>query len=270
MSDQRHQAGRPRVHLIVEAEYHDADFVRRRLLAMLAGDERIVTRCAHGFHDAAALEDADFLLTYTSNVFPDDEGREALDRFLWNGGRWLAIHGSAACTRFKPPAVEIGGIRLPGLTDTPDLQPAYMDLLGSRFVSHLAQQSITLRSISDHPLVRDIQPFTIVDEPYIIELRGPGEVLLESRFTGEAPGYVAGPWLEDVPRPQMVLHRHGAGEIIYLAPGHTCGRYDLQPFIDEVPVQRGPWENDGYLEIVRRAIRWGIAREAGTGGSDGD
>jgi hypothetical protein len=251
---------RRRVHLICAAEYHDAAYARRELLGLIAQDDRILATCTGDFGDTAALEAADLLVTYTSNVFPDDTQRAALDRWLAAGGRWFAIHGSAAYTEFRPPAVNIGGIELPGLTDTPDRHPDYMDLLGVRFVSHLAQQPITVRPVSDHPVVRGLSPFTVIDEPYVLELRGPSEILLESRFTGEAPGYVAGPWRDDVPRPQMLLHRHGAGEILYLAPGHCCGRFDLQPFIVEVPAQRGPWEDATYREIVRRAIRWGVER----------
>jgi len=251
---------RPIVHLIVAAEYHDADFVRRELLALLAENDRIVTTCTHDFHATQSLADADLLLTYTSNVFPTDAQRGALSDFLKSGGRWFAIHGSAAFTCFKPPPVDIGGIKLPGLTDTPDRQSAYMDLLGCRFVSHLAPQPILIRSVSENAIVAGLSPFEVVDEPYILELRGDCEVLLESRYTGEAPGYVVGPWLEDLPRPQMLLHRHGAGEVIYLAPGHACGRFDLQPFINEMPVQHGPWGNATYREILRRVIRWGIGR----------
>jgi len=251
---------RPRAHLVCAADYHDAAYARRELLGLIAEDDRILATCTGDFRDVAALDAADLLVTYTSNVFPDDGERAALEHWLAGGGRWLAIHGSAAYTEFRPPAVTIGGIALPGLTDTPDRQPAYMDLLGVRFVSHLAQQPITVRAVSDHPLVRGLPPFTIVDEPYVLELRGPCEVLLESRFTGEAPGYVAGPWQEDLPRPQMLRHRHGDGEILYLAPGHCCGRFDLQPFIAELPAQRGPWEDPTYREILRRAIRWGVQR----------
>lgn len=251
---------RPKVHLICAAEYHDAAFARRELLGLIAEDDHILASCTGDFGDIEALEAADLLVTYTSNIFPDDEERAALDRWLSTGGRWLAIHGSAAYTEFRPPAVNIGGIELPGLTDTPDRQPAYMDLLGVRFVSHLAQQPITITPVSGHPVVHGLPPFTVTDEPYVLELRGGCEVLLESRFTGEAPGYVEGPWWEDLPRPQMLLHRHGAGEILYLAPGHCCGRFDLQPFIAELPVQPGPWIDETYREIVRRAIRWGVER----------
>ncbi|GGC18831.1 hypothetical protein GCM10011371_03090 [Novosphingobium marinum] len=250
--------GRADVHLIVRAEYHDADFVRRELLALLAEDTRVRVRCDSDWGNADALGDARMLVTYTSNVFPNDRQRVDLERFLRNGGRWLAIHGSAAHTEFKPPEVDIGGIRLPGLTDTPDRQPEYMDLLGCRFVSHLAQQEIELKPVSEHPLVAGLSPFSVVDEPYILEMRGECEVLLESRFTGEAPGYVEGPWLEDLPRPQMLLHRVGKGEVVYLAPGHACGPYDLRPFIDQMPVQHGPWTNPAFREVLSRAVRWGI------------
>ena len=255
---------RPRVHLIVAAEYHDADFVRRNMLALLAADDRITTVCTNDFHDTESMLRASLLITYTNNVFPTEPERNALRDFLVSGGRWLAIHGSAAFTCFRPPAIDIGGIKLPGLTDTPDRQPEYMNILGCRFVSHLAQQPIVIRPISDHPLVTGLPPFEVVDEPYVLELRADCKVLLESRFTGEAPGYVEGPWLEDLPRPQMLLRRYGAGEVIYLAPGHACGRFDLQPFIAEVPVQPGPWINETYLEILRRAIQWGTGQPIDT------
>jgi len=248
---------RPKVQLVVGAEYHDGDFVRRQLLELLAEHPEVLTDCDSDFHRVGGLAKDDFLITYTNNLFPTGEERHLLASFLNDGGRWLAIHGSAACTRFKPPAVNIGGIELPGLTDTPDLEPEYMDLLGCRFVSHLAQQPITIRPVASHPLVVGLPAFTVVDEPYILELRGDCEVLLESRFTGEAPGYVEGPWLEDEPRPQMLLHRHGQGEVVYLAPGHACGPFDLQPFIKELPVQPGPWLDETYREVLRRCIVWG-------------
>ncbi|GGD80353.1 ThuA domain-containing protein [Croceicoccus mobilis] len=252
--------GRNRVQLIVGAEFHDADYVRRELLEMLSADPLNLVRCDSDWSHADALGETDFLLTYSSNVFPDAAGRTALEAFLRRGGRWLAIHGSAAYTEFRPPAVDIGGIRLPGLTDTPDKEGAYMDILGCRFVSHLAMQEIEIAPCSDHPLVAGIAPFRVTDEPYVMELRGEVEVLASARFTGEAPGYVRGPWLEDEERPQIILHRLGDGEALYVAPGHACGPYDLRPFIDEIPAIRGPWTVPEYREIIARAIRWGTGQ----------
>jgi uncharacterized protein len=163
---------RVKIHLIVAAEYHDADYVRRELLDMLAADERIITTCTNDFHDTASLRNSVLLITYTNNVFPTESERAALDGFLARGGRWFAIHGSAAFTCFKPPAIDIGGIKLPGLTDTPDRQPDYMNILGCRFVSHLAPQPIVIRPVSEHQLVAGLPPFNVVDEPYVLELRG--------------------------------------------------------------------------------------------------
>lgn len=258
------KANRRQVQLIVAAEYHDADYVRRELLALLSADPMIRVICESDWHNAGRLGDGetDFLVTYTSNVFPDAAQRAELEAFLTRGGRWLAIHGSAAYTEFRPPAVNIGGIELPGLTDTPDREPEYMDILGCRFVSHLAMQAIEIRPVSDHPVVAGIAPFTVVDEPYVMELRGDCEVLATSNFTGEAPGYVRGPWLEDDPRPQVILHRLGKGEALYVAPGHACGPYDLRPFIDEIPATAGPWAVPAYREIIARAIRWGTGQTA--------
>jgi hypothetical protein len=252
---------RPQVHLIVAGEYHDFDFVRLALLQMLAERPEVRTICTNDFHGIGTLSSGDFLLTYTNNVIPEGGDLEALRSFIENGGRWLAIHGSAALTRFKPPPVTIGSIQLPGLTDTPDLAPDYMSLLGCRFISHLAQQPITVkRTQASHPVVAGVEPFEVTDEPYILELRGDCEVLLESRYTGEAPGYVLGPWLDDLPRPQLLSHRMGRGEVLYLAPGHACGRFDLQPFIQEVPVQPGPWTNSEYRKVISNAIGWGTSR----------
>ncbi len=31
------------------------------------------------------------------------------------------------------------------------------------------------------------------------------------------------------------LHRHGKGEVLFVAPGHCIGPYDLRPFIDKLP-----------------------------------
>ncbi|MDB5702294.1 MAG: hypothetical protein JWL66_2493 [Sphingomonadales bacterium] len=250
---------RPQVELIVGGENHDMNRVRLALLGMLGQYPLLRIRCAADYGDGFALGETDFLITYTNNVFPDERSLAALRDFLDRGGRWLAIHGAAALTQFKPPAVDIGGIILPGLTDTPDLRPDFMDLLGVRFVSHLTQQSYRIvRGPDAHPILDGFIPFEVVDEPYILELRAPCDVLLEARYTGHAPGYVEGPWLVDNSRPQLIRRNHGGGEVMYLAPGHACGPYDLRPFIQEIPDQPGPWLTDAYIDLLNRLIRWGL------------
>src|SRR4029453_19426683 len=89
--------------LVVGGQYHDFDFVRRELLGLLAEHDTLRTTCNADFHDTDALAAADLLISYTGNVFPDEDQLEALRSFIRRGGRWLAIHGAAAFTCFKPP-----------------------------------------------------------------------------------------------------------------------------------------------------------------------
>lgn len=85
---------------------------------------------------------------------------EAPWEFLEPGGRWLAIQGASALTRFKPPEVELWGMSLSGLRGTPDLAPEYKALLGVRFVSRLAQQPLPVAP-GPHPhlLTEGLAPF---------------------------------------------------------------------------------------------------------------
>jgi hypothetical protein len=112
----------------------------------------------------------------------------------------------------------------------------------------------------DDPLVASIDPFTVEDEPYILELTGPARVLLGSRFSGSNPGYVLSDWPDPVLHPQMYLREHGAGAVLYLALGHSSGKYDFRPLMDEGPVTRGPWDSPPFREIVSRALRWVVAQ----------
>lgn len=124
------QFGRPQVELIIGGEHHNMNRVRAALLGLLGELPLVRTRCSSDYGHGTALPSTDVLISYTNNVFPVADALQALRAFLERGGRWLAIHGTAAFTRFRPPEVELSGIRLPGLTDTPAIQPAFMDLLG--------------------------------------------------------------------------------------------------------------------------------------------
>ena len=56
----------------------------------------------------------------------------------------------------------------------------------------------------------------------------------------------------------MYLHKVGKGSVLYLMLGHCRGKYDMRPFMDECPVDRGGWESEVFYELRRRGIRWGI------------
>ena len=105
---------------------------------------------------------------------------------------------------------------------------------------------------------KDLEDFEIFDEPYYCEFSDGIKILLESRYTDDADAYVSSSWKEDIPRPQMYLHKVGKGSVLYLMLGHCRGKYDMRPFMDECPVDRGGWESEVFYELLRRGIKWGI------------
>ena len=104
-----------------------------------------------------------------------------------------------------------------------------------------------------------LEDFETEDEPYCCELFGELEVLLEARYSSE--------WMTDLPdewddpdraMPQMYLKGLGKGEVLYLTLGHCCGKFDMQPIMEECDVARGSWERPVYYELLRRGLRWGV------------
>ena len=94
-------AQRKNVHLVCGGKYHDIDFVRLELLKLLAELEHVRTTVAADYATCEALARADLLLTYTSDVIPDDAQLAALQAFMRNGGRWFALHGTNARLEYR-------------------------------------------------------------------------------------------------------------------------------------------------------------------------
>ena len=238
------------VYLVCNAKYHDTNFARLELLKLLAENEDIHTCVAQNFSDMESIAKAKLLLTYTCDLRPTQEEQIALGEFLHNGGRWFALHATNALLEF------VDG----GKVDTPDVAPKFMELLGSRFIAHPANQKIQVRVTDiDHPLTSDISDFVVQDEePYYCEAIGQQTVLLEASYSEPSSGYVRSDYGTDKDNhPQMYLHPYGDGEVLYLSLGHCTGKHDMKPLVDIVPVVRGSWDSPVYYELLRRGIRWG-------------
>ena len=249
------------VYLICNAKYHDTNFARLELLKLMAEHEDVMVRVAEDYRDIEAIQQSQLLVTYTCDVCPTPEQQAGLHQFLSSGNRWFALHATNALIEFVGETVEVDGIKIPGRADTPNKAPALMDMLGSRFVSHPPIQNIHVTvSAPDHPLVKGIQPFDAVDEPYYCEYHGEVQTLLAARYTDKAVGYVQEDWPNDDPRPQFYLHPYGNGCVLYLALGHCRGKYDMQPLMPVCSIERCAWELPVYYELLRRGIRWGIGQ----------
>ena len=248
------------IHTVTGGKYHDFDLARLKLLQAMAEDERIRASCAMDYAGLEILDKCSGLILYTCDMMPTDEQAEQMDRFVRNGGRIMALHAVNAHLEFTDgPEIVTSGVRIPGLVKSTaeTVSPLFMELLGSRFVTHLAAQEVHVHvEDQDHPVTRGMKDFTLVDEPYVATPLGELRTLMSARYKGPTPGYVTGEITDDPPRPQLYVKDHGKGAVLYSPLGHACGKYDMRPLMDEAPVVRGPWDDENYLEIIRRGIAW--------------
>ena len=219
------------------ARNHDYDFARRALLDALYAAGDIRTDVYNNYDSGDALEAGDLLISYTSQVPVADAQCLALRRYLERGGRWFAVHASNS------------------VRDNPHLPK----ILGSRFIAHppYERYSVTVSRPSD-PLMAGLDPtFEVEDELYVIEQHAELEVLLETRWGGDA---MSQSFSEEV-RPLMYRHRVGDGGVLYLALGHCNRPFDVpRPGMPDAPDRRGPWLMPVYLELIRRGIDWSARR----------
>lgn len=233
--------------LVVGGKWHDFDFARRELLALIGEDEQVRIRVFEDYEDIAAIERAHFLVSYTCDVVPSLGVQERLREWVGAGHRWLALHGTNSILRFQDD----------GKVDAPDWAPHFMETLGTAFVAHPPIMPFRVEITDpDHPLVRGIASFETEDELYLSRPTAEIETLMHVDFAGEAPAFVVKDWSHG--RHPLVYLRHvEEGGILYNALGHCRGHLDMQPLLDWFPtVQRGAWLRPEYYELLRRGIAW--------------
>lgn len=234
--------------LIAGGKYHDIDFARLELLKLLAEDERVRVRVFEDYENLAALQAADMLVSYTCDVVPSLAAQEALRRWVENGGRWYALHGTNSILRLLAN----------GQWDAPRWAPLHVQTLGSQFIAHppIAPYRVTVADRA-HPLVQDIEPFETNDELYLMETHGKLHVLLHTQFAGEGTGFVEHEWHRAADHPVFYIHSVGRGAVLYLTLGHCRGHYDLQPLLEWWPaVDRCAWDLPVFYTLLRRGLDW--------------
>ena len=160
----------------------------------------------------------------------------------------MALHGTNSVLDFLED----------GRASAPRSHSRLMQLLGSRFIAHpLIGRFAVENAAPGHSLVKGIEGFEVEDELYLSELEPDIEVLLQTYFSGKAPGFVEEEWPDETPRPVMYLHAVGKGRVLYITLGHCRGAYDMRPMIPVYPrIERGAWEEPIYYELLRRGIRF--------------
>jgi uncharacterized protein len=235
-----------KVYLVAAGDYHDIDFARLELLKLLAQNDRIRVSVAQDYRDIDAIGRSDFLITYTCNLVPSEAEQAALRDYVAGGKRWFALHGTNSILKFLAD----------GRVDCPEIAPVLMQTLGTQFIAHPPIRPFTVRvADAKHELVAGIGDFETDDELYLCRVHGELHLLLDTRYTGKANGFVEEQWPDDVARPVYYVNRVGAGEVLYLNLGHCRGHYDMRPLIDRYPkIERGSWQRPQFYELLRRGI----------------
>ena len=243
-----------RAHLVCGGKYHDFDFARLQLLSLLGAHADVRTTVSGDYRgaDAGALDGVSLLLTYTCDVRPSLAEQEALRDWVSNGGRWFALHGTNAALDLTPAGVV-----------SPRVIPVLAQTLGSQFIAHppIAPYRVTVTA-PDHPLVAGLAPFDACDELYLSEYHADLQVLLHTRFAGEARGFTESSWPLERDHPVLYLRALGAGSVLYLTLGHCRGHHDMRPVMDWWPVvERGSWDLPEFRLLLRRGVAWGLTKE---------
>lgn len=235
-------------HFVAAGKYHDIDFARLELLKLIGEHQNIRTTVAMDFSNIERLAACQCLITYTCDVMPTPEETKALRAFVERGGRWLALHGTNSILRF----VEAG-------VDCPEERDDVMEMLGTQFKAHPPigpfKVEITDRS---HALTKGLEDFDIIDELYITKTKAPIQILMQTRFDGQATGFVEADY-DNIVVPVLYLRPLGDGAILYNTLGHCRSHFDvieLMPFWDHP--ERCAWNYPVYFETLRRGIRWAM------------
>jgi len=241
------------VHLVAAGKYHDIDFARLELLKLLAEHEHIRVTVASDYENADQVNNCNFMISYTCDVRPSENAQKFIRKWVEDGGRWMALHGTNS-------ALDMGG---PDGVDSPRCFPLWAETLGSQFIAHppIAPYSVEISDPSNW-LVSDLESFETDDELYLCEYHDQENlhILLHTDWNGEARGFVESDWSNDEKRRLvMYLRPLGDGCVLYNTLGHCRGHYDMRPLTDYYPkIERCSWEIPQYYELLKRGIRWGM------------
>ena len=241
--------GRIDAHFVAAGKYHDIDFARLEVLKLLAEHPNVRTTVACDYGDIERIAACRFLISYTCDLMPTREEVAAIRTWLEGGGKWLALHGTNSILVFTEN----------GLVDAPDDRPDAMELLGTQFKAHPPIGPFKVEVVNrDHELTRGIDDFEVIDELYLSHTTAPIDILMQTRFEGEATGFVAATWGPTVV-PVVYTRSVGSGMISYNALGHCRGHYDLPGMVDFYPnPEKCAWNYAVYYDLLRRGLVWAM------------
>jgi type 1 glutamine amidotransferase len=139
---------------------------------------------------APELRHYDIIVNYTTGRELSVAQWDGLVAFIRSGKGLVGIHNAA---------------------DTFKNIPAYLDVLGGRFVSHPPQLDILMEYVDhNHPITAGLDPFTVHDELYLLDWR-PERVHLLAQTRS----------FSDQVQPLAWVRQEGGGRVFYHSLGHN-------------------------------------------------
>ena len=244
---------------------HDHDYARLELLELLAGREAPAS-VANDFGDVEKwLPLSRLLITYVAGPHPDATQCRAIQRWLDEGGHWLALHGTS------------GGRaeRVEGFRQRRTVKLDHHAILGSYFLTHPPIRKIRVDVHGGHATLTRGLPssFDVEDEPYFIEIQHPAatRIVLTADYGADVTSPTIGTLYQSdtslLPdgktRVLGYVREVGNGGVAYVALGH-CHNAAIRTEravdpLDTAPLTfRGAWETDPFKTLLKNAIAWGL------------
>ena len=249
---------------------HDMDYARLRLLQRLGAQDQLTVTTANDFQDIERwLPGTDLLVTYVAGPYPAGAGHAALSRWLEQGGRWLALHGTSGGKAVK---AERNGIPVKQM-----VKGEHHRTLGCFFLNHPPLCEFQVSVAGAHPVTRGLPArFAVRDELYLVELQDPAasRILLTTELAEDPspPGfgfhYDVDTALQPDGKTRVLGYARatGRGEVVYIGLGHChTGRGGSRSPVDRSiapdgimpPDFHGVWETDAFARLLQNAVAWG-------------
>jgi type 1 glutamine amidotransferase len=184
--------------------------------AVLADHEVTVTT------DRDALTgEYDVLVDYLTDSTLTDDQLDGLLAHVDGGGGYVGVHCASDLTSTAPDDPE------DVIDHREEPFPQLRELVGGQFLTHPDQSEFGVDVVGDHPVVADVDDFSVFDEPYQVEVDDGVTVLARMDH----------PDLEAYP---VVWTNESAGRVAYVSLGHT----------DEA------FETEAFGQLLRNAVTW--------------
>lgn len=193
-----------------DVKYHPFEKVDREIEGCLEDVAQVTSTGDYNVLQKDTLNSYQLFISYTE--FADQplsqEQVAALLDYVVNGGGLLVIHNGISLQKNKE----------------------LMALIGAKFTGHPDFTTLSIESfLSDHPIMKGIEPYEIADEPYRFDLLPHFDTTILAHYKHE-----------DKLWPAAWAHDYGLGRVVYLMNGHQLSCFSVQPFRQLIK-QAGLW-----------------------------